>query len=625
MHWPVEYGGRGASVVESAIFFEELGRARAPLPANIVGLMLAGPTLMVWSSSEQQERYLEPMLSGDEIWCQGFSEPDAGSDLASVKTRAVRDGDDWIVTGQKVWTSFAQYAKWCILVTRTDPEVPKHKGLTYFVLDMEAEGVQVRPLRQITGGAEFNEVFLEEVRVPGSAVVGGVNIGWKVAMTTLMNERAGIGFFLQMEMRQTLDRLVAELRTRGRLDDPTVRHRVAELHARTEILRLTSYRGLSAIQKYGQPGPEGSLTKWMWSRTNQASCSSPWTHSGRTRSRRTARGASTFSARAAIPSRVERPRSSRTSSPSACSASRRHADMDFNVNEDQAEIQATARAFLAARANTAVVRAAAEAGRCDAGLWREVCELGWPGIAIDERYGGAGLGMVELCLLLEEQGAALAPTPLLPTACAALVIAAAGSDAQREQWLPGLASGGFLGAIGSMTGSGGPGFAAGVEGAHVVVMLDGDDAFLLPGGCDGIEPMATIDPLRSYGLVTERGEPLSGDARRAGSLAAVAIAAEHTGLCQRALDTTVAYVKERRQFGVPVGSFQAVAHRCAEMLLETERLAVRDLLRGVDGRRLTRRRDRSRSDRQVRELQGGGRRARVGDPGARRDRIHVGG
>jgi alkylation response protein AidB-like acyl-CoA dehydrogenase len=178
--------------------------------------------------------------------------------------------------------------------------------------------------------------------------------------------------------------------------------------------------------------------------------------------------------------------------------------------------------------------------------------------------------LVELCVLLEEQGASLAPTPLLPTACAALAIAAAGSDAQRERWLPGLASGRTLGAIGSTMGPGRPGFAAGIGGADVVVMLDVDAAFLVTGNAGGIERMVTIDPLRSYGLVSATGELLPGDARRAGALASVAIAAELTGLCQRALDTTVAYVQERRQFGVPVGSFQAVAHRCADMFLDTE-------------------------------------------------------
>jgi alkylation response protein AidB-like acyl-CoA dehydrogenase len=212
--WPAEYGGRGASLTESAIYFEELGRARVPLPANVLGLLLGGPTLMVWGTPEQKERYLAPILSAEEIWCQGFSEPDAGSDLASLKTRAVKDGEEWVVTGQKVWTSAAQYSKWCMLVARSDGEVPKHKGLTYFLMDMDQAAVQVRPLRQITGEAEFNELFIEEARIPDENVVGGVGNGWKVALTTLMNERAGLGFLLQVRLRQLLDDTIAAARER---------------------------------------------------------------------------------------------------------------------------------------------------------------------------------------------------------------------------------------------------------------------------------------------------------------------------------------------------------------------------------------------------------------------------
>jgi alkylation response protein AidB-like acyl-CoA dehydrogenase len=268
-HWPAEYGGRGATLTQSAIFFEELGRARAPLPANVLGLLLGGPTLMAWGTEEQKDRFLGPILSADEIWCQGFSEPDAGSDLAALKTRAVPDGDEWLVTGQKVWTSGAQHAKWCMLVARTDAAAARHKGLTYFLMDMEQPEVQIRPLRQITGESEFNELFLEGARVPGDNVVGGVGNGWKVALTTLMNERAGLGFFLQVRLRRLLDDLIGEADARGLLDDDLVADRLGALHVSTEILRLTAYRGLAAIEKYGQPGPEGSLTKWMWSDANQ--------------------------------------------------------------------------------------------------------------------------------------------------------------------------------------------------------------------------------------------------------------------------------------------------------------------------------------------------------------------
>ena len=269
VHWPREYGGRGATLTQSAIFYEELARSEAPMPANLLGILLAGPTIMTWGTPAQKERFLPPILTAEEIWCQGFSEPDAGSDFASLKTRAVRDGDDWVITGQKVWTSEAQYAKWCMLVARTDTDVPKHKGLTYFLMDVEQEGVQVVPLRQLTGEAEFNELFMDGVRVPDENVLGGVGDGWKVALTTLMNERAGLGFALQVGLRRKLDRLIALAAERGLLEDPAVAERLGELHLRTETLRLTAYRGLSAIEQTGQPGPEGSLTKWMWSDTNQ--------------------------------------------------------------------------------------------------------------------------------------------------------------------------------------------------------------------------------------------------------------------------------------------------------------------------------------------------------------------
>ncbi|HEY7892759.1 MAG TPA: acyl-CoA dehydrogenase family protein [Solirubrobacteraceae bacterium] len=290
--WPVEYGGRGSSLSESAIYFEELSRARVPLPANVLGLLLGGPTLMVWGTPEQKERYLTPILSAEEIWCQGFSEPDAGSDLAALKTKAVKDGNQWVVSGQKVWTSGAHYSKWCMLVARTDPGAPKHKGLTYFLMDMEQDAVQVRPLRQITGEAEFNELFIDEARIPDENVVGGVGNGWKVALTTLMNERAGLGFVFQVRLRQMLDDVFAAAAERGLLENHLYADKLADLHIRCESIRLLAWKGLTDIERYGQPGPEGSLVKWLWSDTNQhltqlaaqmigpqaLACENPWSY-----------------------------------------------------------------------------------------------------------------------------------------------------------------------------------------------------------------------------------------------------------------------------------------------------------------------------------------------------------
>jgi alkylation response protein AidB-like acyl-CoA dehydrogenase len=268
--WPKEYGGRGATLVEQAIYNEEVARAQAPSTANVLGLAMGGPTVIAHGTEEQKRRYLEPILSADEIWCQGFSEPDAGSDLASLKTRAVRDGDQWVVTGQKVWTTLAHHAKWCMLVARTDPEAPRHKGLTYFLMDMEQDAVQVRPLRQITGEAEFNELFIEEALIPHENILGGEGNGWAVAITTLMHERATLAFGLQIRVRITLAELLEEARESGAAVDPVIRDRLAQLYIETEVLRLNALRGLSAIMRTGVPGPEGSLGKWQWADVNQA-------------------------------------------------------------------------------------------------------------------------------------------------------------------------------------------------------------------------------------------------------------------------------------------------------------------------------------------------------------------
>jgi alkylation response protein AidB-like acyl-CoA dehydrogenase len=270
LSWPKEYGGRGATLIEQAIFNEEIARASAPSPANVLGLVMGGPVVITHGTQEQKERYLEPILTADEIWCQGFSEPESGSDLASLKTKAVKSNGEWLVTGQKVWTTYAHKAKWCMLVARTDFEAPKHKGLTYFLMDMEQEGVTVRPLRQITGEAEFNELFLEEARIPDENVVGGVGNGWQVALTTLMFERAGLGGAAAISIKVALGQLMDLARERGVDQDPIIRQKIADLYINAEALRHTASRGLTQIMKRGQPGPEGSLPKLQWSQTNQA-------------------------------------------------------------------------------------------------------------------------------------------------------------------------------------------------------------------------------------------------------------------------------------------------------------------------------------------------------------------
>jgi alkylation response protein AidB-like acyl-CoA dehydrogenase len=270
LSWPKEFGGRGATLIEQAIFGEEMARAKAPSPANVLGLVMGGPVVIAHGTEEQKARYLEPILSAEEIWCQGFSEPDSGSDLASLKTRAVRSNGGWVVTGQKVWTTYAHHAKWCMLVARTDQDAPKHKGLTYFLMDMEQDAVQVRPLRQITGEAEFNELFIEEARIPDENVLGGVGEGWGVAITTLMHERAGLGAVAAAGTKRVLGDLMALARERGLDADPVIRQRIAQLTIEAELLRLNSWRGLTQIMKTGVPGPEGSLPKWQWADLNQA-------------------------------------------------------------------------------------------------------------------------------------------------------------------------------------------------------------------------------------------------------------------------------------------------------------------------------------------------------------------
>jgi len=272
--WPKEFGGAGAPYTHQAIFLEESSRAEPPDHIGVIGLGMAGPTIIAHGTDEQKKRYLQPILSGEEVWCQGFSEPGSGSDLASLRTKAVDDGDAFVVNGQKVWSSFAHIADWCILLVRTDPDSPKHEGITYLLVDMHSDGVEVRPLRQITGDPEFNEIFFNDVRVPKENVLGEVNQGWKVAMTTLLHERGTLGFALTARLEVLVRKLVelakqTSVNGHSAAEDPTFRDRIAQQWVALQGLRFTNYRALTGLMKTGVPGPEGSIAKLHWSETNQ--------------------------------------------------------------------------------------------------------------------------------------------------------------------------------------------------------------------------------------------------------------------------------------------------------------------------------------------------------------------
>ena len=265
--WPREYGGVGRPYSYQAIFLEESSRAEAPHHIGVIGLGMAGPTIIAHGTEQQKTRYLAKILSADEIWCQGFSEPDAGSDLSAVRTSARLDGDHLVVDGQKVWSSFAHIADWCILITRSDPASQRHAGLTFLIVDMHSPGVEVRPLRQVTGEAEFNEIFFDGVEVPLENVVGDVGGGWQVAMTTLLHERGTLGFALTASLEVAVGKLIELARDRGA--SPVQRDAIAREWIELQALRFTAYRSLSALMKTGVPGPEGSILKLQWSEAHQ--------------------------------------------------------------------------------------------------------------------------------------------------------------------------------------------------------------------------------------------------------------------------------------------------------------------------------------------------------------------
>jgi alkylation response protein AidB-like acyl-CoA dehydrogenase len=270
--WPREYGGRGLSTLEAVVVNEEFARANAPMRADFFGDTLVGPTLLQWGTEAQKKEFLPGILKGEISWCQGFSEPDAGSDLASLKTRAVLDGEEWVITGQKIWTTQAQFADYIFLLARTDPDAPPHKGISYLLVPMKQPGVEVRPIVQVDGSAEFNEVFFSEARAPQDNVVGGVNNGWKVAMTTLGFERGTSATTGYRRFAKELDEIVEHARKRGALDDPVIRQRLARQWSKVQIMRINGYRTLTDVllgRRDDGVKALGATNKMFWSETHR--------------------------------------------------------------------------------------------------------------------------------------------------------------------------------------------------------------------------------------------------------------------------------------------------------------------------------------------------------------------
>jgi alkylation response protein AidB-like acyl-CoA dehydrogenase len=261
--WPSELGGRGATMAQQVIWNEEYARADAPARVGVVGEGLLGPTLIAYGTDEQKARFLEPIRAGTELWCQGYSEPDAGSDLASVQTRAVRQGDEWVVSGQKVWTSYAQWSDWCFVLARTSPDRPRHTGLSYLLVPMDQPGIEVRPIRQLTGTSEFNEVFFDRARTRADLVVGEVDGGWRVALATLAFER-GVGLLGDiLHFRRQLEQVLDIARKHGRATEPVLRQRLAESWIRLFVLRLNTLRSLTGVEGPAA-SPQASISKLFW-------------------------------------------------------------------------------------------------------------------------------------------------------------------------------------------------------------------------------------------------------------------------------------------------------------------------------------------------------------------------
>jgi acyl-CoA dehydrogenase len=619
--WPERWGGRAASLSQQIIYQLEMGAFDAPPPSNSIALFNIGPMLMAFGTPEQQERYLPRMVTAEEVWCQGFSEPGAGSDLAALQTRAEDHGDHWLVTGQKTWNTFGDEADLCLALCRTDREAPKHKGISALIIDMHAPGVEVRPLREITGDEGFNEIFFDEVKVPKSDIVGQPEAGWKVAMSTLLFERLGT-MKLGVQLRQRLDQLIDFARERDRSDDPVVRDRLAGLAIQVDLMQLLTEQALDALQRDEDPGAALPLGKLQWAELMQSISEqalelagpraqlyrgSPHELPGSWQyhclySRMTTIGAGTTQVQKNIMAYriLGLPREA-TDTPSAGTLARGRP-----LTPERAGLRDTTRRFLGERCDTTYVRAMLDdvRGTTDE-VWQGLAGLGLHGLLVAEEHGGLGLGYTDMAVVLEELGRAVHPGPFASSALAAVTLLnlVDDKDAQADL-LPGLADGSTVGTVALTELDGGHDWrrvTARAERAGDGWVLHGSKCFVPDGAAadlllvtaataEGlglfavssseveVTSLVTVDPSRKQAEIHLDGATarrIGGGGVEAVVAAAVdrimaGLAMDAVGAAQQALELANDYAKVRVQFDRPIGSFQAVQHLLADMLRNVE-------------------------------------------------------
>ena len=548
--WPEEYGGGGAPYTHQAIFLEELARAEAPPHIGVIGIGMAGPTIIAHGTEEQKARYLAPLLAAEEIWCQGFSEPGAGSDLAGVRTSALPEDGHFVVNGQKVWSSFAHIADFCILLTRSDPESTRHAGLSYLIVDMHAPGVEVRPLRQITGEAEFNEIFFNDVRVPAENLLGEIGGGWQVAMTTLLHERGTLGFALQAALEVQIRKLVALAARSWRRPPPARSHRTrVDRDAGRALHELPLALG---AHEDGDARPGGLHLE------ARVVGGEPASDEARTRDPRPGRGARRGQRAVrrllAVPAAQKPRQHHRGGHLGGAPQHRRRARarpsllelgaMDFTFTPEQDALREQAREFLAATPEP---------------TWAQLAELGWTGVSIAEEDGGAGLSFLEESVLFEELGRALYRGPYFATI--GLTLPALPAE-ERAAVAAGETS--WTLALGPLVPD--------LDSAERIAIVGGDGIYELEGG--EREILATTDETRTLGVVRggEPGRRLADSSVLAEieARSQTALALEACGVARLALEDALEYASSREQFGKKIGVYQAVSHPLADAYTRVE-------------------------------------------------------